>query len=285
MDFLSGIPEHRVREAYVEGFDALRKQGRSTFDYSDAVGQVARICLGQKAGEATARWAAGQRSFKTPPSAPLEEWPDNRRLLSALWSLVGEGIVVPRLKQENDLCVFLRLTLTEKGERVVSKADEHPLHPGFIKRFRASAPTATDPVIAHMEDAVSCLEAGVLRPALMMVGVANEVTVRVTHDALAHQNKVTKAGAMAKMRDLLADISAVAGTWAAGGGTRDEEHRLKMAVGGTEAVRDERNKAAHPGQKVTDAPHVESMLMLAAHHLPVLWELMVKPAKAVGFVP
>lgn len=283
MDYLAGIPEQRVREAFVEGFETLRKKGRFAFTYGDVLGQVARILVGQKSGEATAAWSATQRGFKENPSS-IEEQPDNRKLLGVIWSLIGEGMVLPRLKNEGDVAVFYRFSLTEKGERVVSKADEHPLHPGFIKRFRAAAPTAIDPVIAHMEDAVSCLEAGVLRPALMMVGVANEVSVRVTHDALAHQTKVTKAGPMAKMRDLVADIDTVAGAWAAGGGTKDEQHRLKMAVGAAETVRDERNKTAHPGHKVTDGSHVESMLMLAAHHLPVLWELMVKPAVAAGFV-
>jgi hypothetical protein len=285
MDYLAGIQERRVREALIEGFEWLRKQHkRSTFDYGDAVGQVARICLGQKAAEVAAAWTAGQRTFKTNPNS-VEEFPDARKLLGAIWGLVGDGLIVPRFKNEGDLSVFLRLSLTEKGERLLSKADEHPLHPGFIKRFRSAAPTATDPVVAHLEDAVSCLEAGVLRPAMMMLGLVNETTVRESHAALAYLNKVKPAGPMAKTRDLLTDIQAVADTWAAGKSPlKDEEHRLKVAVSTSESIRAERNTAAHPGHKVTDDPHVESMLMLGAHHLPVLWELMVKPAVAAGFV-
>ena len=286
MDFLAGISEQRVREAFIEGFAFLRKQyGRSTFDYDDTIGQVARILLATKGSEAFERWRQSQRAFKTNPSGPVEEFPDSRKLLGALWSLIGDGLLAPRLKEEGNLCVFLRLSLTEKGERLVAKADEHPLHPGFIKRFRTGAPTATDAVVAHMEDAVSCLEAGVLRPALMMLGLANEVTVRVTHGALTHQGKVNAAGALSPVRNLLADIQGVAASWAAGGGSKDEEHRLKLATATSEEIRDERNNAAHPGQKVTDAPHVESMLMLGAHHMPVLWEVIVRPAKTAGFVP
>ncbi len=285
MDYLAGISEQRVREALIEGLEALRKQGRSTFDYGDAVGQVARILLGPKSAEATGRWTAGQRSFKTNPSGQVEEWPDSRKLLSAIWGLMGDDIVVARFKKEGDLAVFLRLSLTERGERVVSNSSEHPLHPGFIKRFQTAAPTATPEVGVYLEDAVSCIEAAVFRPALMMLGLANEVTIRTAHAALAHQTKVRAAQVRANARDLLADIEAVARAWAAGGGTKDEQHRLMMACAAAETVRDERNKAAHPGQKVTDGPHVEGLLMLGAHHLPVLWELIVKPATVAGFVP
>jgi hypothetical protein len=288
MDFLAGISEQRVREAFIEGFDSLRKQHRrATFDYDEALGQVARILLGAKSAEAFERWRAGQRAFKSNPSGPVEEFPDSRKLLGAVWSLIGDGLVAPRLKEEGNLCVFLRLSLTEKGERLATNADAHPLHPGFIKRFRAAAPTAVDPVVAYFEDAVSCLEAGVLRPALMMLGLANEVTVRVTHAGLAHLGKVKAASPMAKARGLLADIEVAANAWSGGkgGGLKDEEHRLKLAAVAAEAIRDERNKVAHPGQKVTDGPHVESMLMVGAHHLPVLWEVIVKSAVAAGFVP
>jgi hypothetical protein len=288
MNHLAGVSEQRVRESFVEGLETLRKQrGSIAFDYYDVIGQVARVVIPVKAAEALAAWQTStQRSFKTNPNS-VEEHPDTRKLLSALWSLVGQGLLLPRLKNEGDVSVIYRVSLTEAGERVVSKGDEHPRHPGFIKRFRAAAPTATGAVVAHLEDALSCLEADVLRPALMMLGLANEVTIRITHAALAHQTKVSAAGPMAKARDLLADIDGVAKAWAGGkgGGVKDEEHRLKLAAGTLEAIRDERNNAAHPGRKVTDGAHVEGLLMLGAQHLPVLWEVMVKPAVVAGFVP
>ena len=287
MDHLAGIDEHRVREAFIEGFAPLRKRlGRSTFKYDEALGAVATVLLGEKSPAAFAAWSGGHLMFKGNPDGSVQEVPDNRKLLAAIWRLVGEGVVVPRLKQERDQCVFLYLSLTEKGERIVSKADEHPLHPGFITRFQVAAPTAINPVVAHLEDAVSCLEAGLLRPALMMLGLANELTVRITHNALVHQGKLKAAGPRAKTRDLLADVQSVAETWSGGkgGSLKDEEHRLTSATSASEVIRDERNQAAHPGKKVTDGPHVERLMILGAHHMPVFWELIVKPAVAAGFV-
>lgn len=161
----------------------------------------------------------------------------------------------------------------------------HPLHPGFIKRFRSSAPTATDTVIANIEDAVTCLEARVLRPALMMLGVANEETIRIAHAALVHQGRFAAASGMTSARHLLDDIEATVRAWAAGAKSlKDEQHRLILAAGSIEAIRVERNAAAHPGKVGPDGAHIESLLVLALHHLPVFWELLVKPAVSVGFV-
>ena len=96
---------------------------------------------------------------------------DTRKLHGAIWSLIISGFIIPRLKNEGDIAVFLHLTLSESGQRLASQGEEHPSYPGFARRFRAKAPTATDAIVAHLEDAVACLDAGVLRPALMMMGL------------------------------------------------------------------------------------------------------------------
>lgn len=153
--------------------------------------------------------------------------------------------------------------------------------PDLSRVFRATTPTAPDEIVAHVEDAVTCLEASVLRPALMMIGLANEETIRITHAGLAHAGHVTAAPAMAKARDLLSAIDPVLKAWP---GTKDERHRLSLAWTAIEVIRVERNAAAHPGNQVTDSPKIESLLTLAAHHLPVFRELLVKPAVAAGFV-
>jgi hypothetical protein len=290
MNFLDGFSEHRVRGALIEGIEALRKTtpGRLTFEYSDLVGQVARLLLPGRSTDAFKAWQHNQAEFKRDPNPNvMAEQPDNRKLLGALWSLVADGILFPRLtaySRDGHPHLLQNVTLTERGERLVIGGDEHPLHAGFLSRFRANAPTATDAVVAHMEDAVTCLEAQVFRPALMMLGVANEETIRIAHAALAHQGKLAPAAAMTKARDLLDDIETVLRAWAtAAKNLKDERHRLVFAAGSIETIRVERNAAAHPGKKALDGPNIEALLTLASHHLPVFWELLVKPAVAVGF--
>jgi hypothetical protein len=291
MDHLHAFSEHRVREAFIEGVGALKRRlGRLTFDYPDIMQEVGRILLGQTAKTAVDQWAArspgqGQLAVKTHPRGEVEDYPDNRKLLGAAWGLVGDGILIPRLGAQHGIEI-LRLSLTEKGQSLISNAAGHPLHPGFIARFQGAAQSVTDDVLSHMEDAVACLEAGVLRPAVSMAGLASEETVRIAHAAMAHQGLVGALGARPKARDILAAVASVAGTWhALGKGSADEEHRLTMACTAAEAIRVERNNASHPGHRVTDGPHVEGLLILAASHLPVFWSVVIAPAVAAGFAP
>ena len=189
---------------------------------------------------------------------------------------------VPRFKPERgDIQSFFRLTLTERGERLVGNGGAHPLHPNFIARFRSAAPTATDTVVAHLEDAVACLVAHVLRSAVMMLSLATEETIRIARAALYFQGKGVKApGGMANARDLIAAIEPVVRAWPG----KEDQHRITMAVVAAESIRVERNSAAHPGKQVTDGPHVEQLLESTASHLPVLWERVIKPAVDQGFV-
>lgn len=282
-NYLEGISERQVREALVEGIDSLRTRNREqvTFEYKHLVAQVARILVPRQSVEAARDWDQCQVFLpETKPGAEYES-DDNRKLLSSIWGLIAGGLIFPRLNslRSGYPHAIYKLTLTEKGERVLSKADEHPLHPGFSARFRTKAPTASDAVVAHLEDAVSCLENGLLRPSLMMLGLANEETIRVSHAALAYQGKVHAAPALAKTRDLLSAIEPVVRGWSG----KEEPHRLSLALAAAEAVRVERNDAAHPGKKVTDAPHIEHLLSLVAHHCATFWEVVVRPAVGAGF--
>jgi len=284
-NYLHHVTERQVREALVEGIEFLRErsQGQVTFEYKQLVGQVARILASEQSMDAARHWEQYQVSLPEPVPGTQRESDDNRKLLSAIWGLIAGGLLFPRLNslREGYPHALYKLTLTEKGERVLSNASEHPLHPGFISRFRAKAPTASDAVVAHLEDAVSCLENGLLRPSLMMLGLANEETIRACHAALAYEKKVPAAPALAKTRDLLSAIEPVVRGWA---GKREEQHRLSLALTAAEEIRVERNDAAHPGKKVTDEPHIEHLLSLVAHHCAIFWEVIVKPATLAGFV-
>lgn len=286
MDFLAGVDEQRVREAFLAGLVALHKRHpRRAFEYGDVVAEVAKALVPNTAPEALADWVSTQQHLKAGPGPGAEDYPDNRKLHAAVWSLIGQGLAFPRLQNANDVVTVKRLSLTAKGELIVDRLDHHPRHPGFIRRFRESAPTATDEVVAHLEDAVACLEAGLLRPALMMLGVVNERTIAITHAALVHEQKLSPPGARPPARTLLGEIEKVVRAWKQGGGKAEDQHRLTMAIAAAETIRVERNEAAHPSKRVDDVGQVESMAMSAASMLPVLWELVVKVAVDNGFSP
>jgi hypothetical protein len=250
---------------------------------------VARTLIPAESVQATNEWVKHQAGYRKQPNDARVENEDNRKLLGAIWSLIGNGLLIPRIVPytgKDHPNIIDLLTLTERGERLVAKGVEHPLHPHFISTFKTHAPTASDYVVSYIEDSVTCLEAGAVRPALMMAGVANEETVRVAHAALAHQNKLQAATGMPRMRDLLSAIESVVNVFAPPGSSaavKEQQHRLKGALRASEFVRAERNAVAHPGHKFSDGPQVESMLMLMWNFLPFFWESLVAPAVVAGF--
>lgn len=292
INHLAGIPDHRIQESVIEGIEFLRRGDgtRNSFAYDDVVGQVARILVAANAGAATQDWVRSQIGYQQVPQGIGPEHDDNRKLLGAIWGLVGIGVLFPRLifrHPDGHPIAIDRVTLTEKGVRLVSNAAQHPLHPGFLPRFRQVAPTATPIIVAHLEDAIECLRAGLLRPTLMMIGVANEETIRTMHGAFVHQQFCQAAQPRAGAALLLGQVLAAVNLWTPGNTNRtsDELRRIKSALSAAEVIRDERNGAAHPGSQITDAAHIESLLMCAGHHLPVLWEQLVAPAVQAGFQP
>ena len=285
-DYLLNKTERDVRVALVSGLAVLKKRtpSRVSFDYMQVVYQVAlAFSLPDPSGIAKT-WNDYQVGYSESPQGD-DEHPDNKKLLSVIWGLIGEGVLAPRLRVWRDghpLRVD-RLMLTELGERVLAGGDEHPLHPGFIKRFQTRAPSMSPEVVARMEDAVSCLEKALLRPALVMIGLASEETLRVSHAAMVNLAYIGKAAAArANAKDVLDDIQKAMPSWPQ---QNDEQHRLTKAIAAAEAIRTERNKASHPGVVLSDAAAVEELLVLAARQVPVFWEVCIEKAVTTnGFV-
>jgi hypothetical protein len=263
---------------------------RILFEYAEVVGQVARILVPGAAVQVTGEWDQSRNAVWQQPQL-VDERPDNRKLLSSLWSLIGTGYVWPRLTDRQQGGTYsvhiVRVVVSDRLQRLAANADAHPLHPGFIARFRRNVPTATDEVVAYLEDAVSCAEARLYRPALIMAGVASEQTIRTTHAALVHLTLVAARDASAGARTLLADMAAVVANWQDPGvparQTNEDRHRLNLAMTFAEALRVERNQVAHPGVALGDEVLVEQMLMGFAHHAAACWEIIVRYAVAQGF--
>jgi hypothetical protein len=287
MNMLAAHDERAVRAALIVGLQELRRRSpaRSSFSYTDVVHEVAKKVLTYpQSNDAAKLWTQNQNELQESPQGK-DEYHDNKKLLAAVWALVAEGVVFPRTRSmtpDGHPHLIERLVVTARGERVLAGGDEHPLHPGFIARFRGRSSHLSDEVVARMEDAVSCAEKALLRAAVVMVGLAFEETLRVTHAAMVNQGHIGKAATpMKKAKDILDDIEKAVQSWP---NRNDEQHRLKMAMAAAESVRDERNKASHPGAVVDDAASVEELLVLTSRQAPVFWEIPIKEAVAAGFV-
>ncbi|HEX4338278.1 MAG TPA: hypothetical protein VH062_20375 [Polyangiaceae bacterium] len=285
-DHLGASTEQDVRNALLAGLGSLRaRTKRTSFGYSEVVHQVATALLqGPLANSAASAWEGSQMAYFPHPHGGTE-YPDNEKLLAAIWGLIGEGILFPRLKtydRDGHPHVIDRLVLTERGERLTADGDPHPLHPGFIKRFRARAPNVSDEVVARVEDAVSCLERSLLRAAVVMTGLAAEETLRVTHAMMVKTAHIKKkaASSLAKSRDVLDEVANAAQSWTT---ANDERHRLKIAIQTLESIRTDRNQVSHPGIFAPDAAAVEELVVLAARQLPVFWEIPIQHALNNGF--
>src|SRR5579872_3247084 len=63
------------------------------------------------------------------------------------------------------------LLLTRAGLRFVNATDDHPLRPRFVDRLVARCPGLPDEVTSLLTDARQCLDAGLMRPAIVLMGV------------------------------------------------------------------------------------------------------------------
>jgi hypothetical protein len=289
VDFLTKVTEREVRQAILTALIEIRshEKGRASFDYHNVIVRVGRLLLeSEQAALAAKSWHEYQPGYRSDPGGREDEHPDNRKLLSAMWTLIGEGVLFPRLKshtRDGYPLLIDRVGLTARGERLLAGGDEHPLHPGFIARFQSRAPKISDEVTSRMEDAVSCVEKALLRAALVMIGLAAEETLRVTHAAMVNLAHIGKSAPATKnAKDVLEDIHKALASWPT---VNDEQHRLTKAMAAAESIRTERNRASHPGVVVDDAPAVEELLVLAARQIPIFWEIPIDHAvKSNGFV-
>lgn len=277
-DFLAQLGEAQLREAAITSLGELHQQKptRTMFKYGEFVGRCVRLALPRLNGpELTAlarRLTDLQAEMLEPPAGAPDEHPDNNALLSLLWRLAGEGIVYPRLREHRDgfVASVEYVALTPRGRRVVAGEHDHPLRPGFLSRLRARAPKMSDDVLERLADAASCLEHGLLRATVVMIGLAVEETVAEAHEALVNSATI-QASRARNARDKIAELRAAISAWP----NVDERHRLQISLVALENVRTERNRASHPGERFEDAATVEELLVSSSRQLPIISELLL----------
>jgi hypothetical protein len=209
-----------------------------------------------------------------------------------VWWMVRAGLAIPfRLTYEHrqDCGHLGALRLTQSGMAFLDAEDEdHPLLPEWPERVRHRCPGLSDEVIALLEDARACMDVGLLRPAVVLMGLAYETAI---DDVVEHLNtlgylrpQVDKDRTSAKVkRDKVASIIDAVLT----GSFPDDVDTARDAHDFADRLRLRRNNAAHtrPRYGFEDREEVEEFLVSAARHLPGLWSLTRGAGSAAAPVP
>ena len=171
----------------------------------------------------------------------------------------------------------ITIRLTRAGERLLDQAADHPLLPGAIERTCSRCADLPDDVIGLLADARACVDHGLLRPAISVLGVAYEVAIESVGESLITKSvlvaTVADAGAAVRIREVKAKIDSVlpAGTMQ----ERDDRFATHAAYDFAHALRRRRNDASHttPSYGFDDRGETEELFVSALRHLPNLWRM------------
>lgn len=151
----------------------------------------------------------------------------------------------------------LQWLLTSLG--LARLAGEHPLQPGAMKRLRDTFGTSNpqDPInasLARLEDAHTCFDRGLWRPAVVLLGLAYEELVQLTCDRLYI---VVPAKPRPSAKTWLDTLRTSVETNPKQG---DSETAALNALNVANAIRDARNNAAHKASSTWTALEVDELL-------------------------
>jgi hypothetical protein len=171
----------------------------------------------------------------------------------------------------------ITLHLTKSGLRFLDGSKEHPLLPGFVERLASRCPNLPDDVQSLLVDARSCLDHGLMRPAIHLMGVAYEVAIEHVVDSLVTKTGLSTVVATQKAAMRIAAVEAVidAVMPAATLAEKEERFAVHAAYDFADQLRRRRNDAAHTAPKYDfeDREEAEEFLVSAGRHLPNVWRM------------
>lgn len=190
------------------------------------------------------------------------------------WWIVRAGLAV-EIQRDKGTSILFRLT--RRGARLLDGADDDALLPGFLDRVRARCPNLPDGVEALLVDARACLDHGLLRPAVVLMGVAYELAIEHVVDALVTKGLLHANTPMQKPAEKIDRILKLIRSPAVNAvlPTTDERTAAERAYDFADTLRLRRNDAAHTTPKYDFAHRAETeeFLISASRHLPALWSL------------
>jgi hypothetical protein len=170
----------------------------------------------------------------------------------------------------------LTFRLTRAGLRLLEGTEDHPVLPGYLERLKNRCPGLPPGVLDHLGDASECSEHGLLRAAVVMLGVGYEVAIDAMVESLVARETlpqgVLQQRAAARIQTLRGLADALPRRT-----PQEIGHRFAVlrACEFADQLRDRRNDASHtkPRYGFEDRQEVEELHLSAGRNLPVLWTL------------
>lgn len=191
-----------------------------------------------------------------------------------LWWFFAAGFAAPVQSHDHNV---VTMRLMRRGVAFLEGRDDHPLLPGFIDRVRARCPNLPDDVTALLVDTMTCIDRMLLRPAIVLMGVAFEVAIEAVAQSLASRNvlpaTVMDQNAARRISTIRGVIDTVMPSTTAQ--ERDERYTVHRAYGFADDLRRRRNDASHtaPTYGFDDRAETEELLVSAGRLLPSIWRL------------
>jgi hypothetical protein len=160
--------------------------------------------------------------------------------------------------------------LTRAGHRLLKGSEDHPLLPGFLERLADRCPGLPNDVLSLMGDARTCLDHGLMRPAVVLLGVAYEVAIEHVVQALVAKGVLDAA---VQDQNAAKRIAAVRGKIDALVQDKDDRFAAHAAYEFADQLRRRRNDASHtaPTYGFEDREEVEDLIISAGRQMPNLW--------------
>lgn len=207
------------------------------------------------------------------------EAPDVLRIESILWELVARGIVYPRFNAVNPTrpedgrpYVIQHLVVTPRGRRVLEQQTASPYHDEWVQKVCGALTDLPDDIPRRLQDARDCLVAHVLRPSVIMAGLACERAIASVYEHCNLESKVSSSLQPNKKRPPNAKLLLE--------GLIEVANKLQPRPDGIDSltlhladlVRQDRNAAGHGWMReFEDSEEVELILAAAARSISTLW--------------
>lgn len=204
---------------------------------------------------------------------------DVLRIEAVLWELTARGLVYPRFNAINPTrpadgwpYVIQHVVVTPRGREFLQRQGESPYHDAWVRSVCDPLDDLPEDIPRRLQDARDCLLAHVLRPAVIMTGLACERVVASVYD---HCNLGAKVPARLAPGNRPSAKRLLDGVVEMASQLRPRPEGIEsLALQLTELVRQDRNSAGHGWtREFDDAEEVELLLLAASRSISTLWSL------------
>lgn len=190
-----------------------------------------------------------------------------------LWMLTARGYGLPVLRTQDRGPEIEAFRILQAGARMLRAEPASPWSAEYLAGLKSAG--VPESAVTHLSDAIACLRHGLLRPAIVMLGMAYEdVAIHVLKATSGYQERDSHSARVGKLRRKL-ESKANTDAKAAGGPPNDHT-RYTLALSHAYAVGDRRNAGAHPDSPAPTFAEIESELRVAPIKLREIMALKSK---------